>query len=159
MKSTFEKYIVRKPIAPETGVKWGLPEIGIVDLNFFLRYGGPLKEANTMIEYSWIVKDSAFGVTEDKPPHKHNCDELFWFMGTNPSNSDDLGAEAEFWMGEDKETEVIKMNTSGVIYVPKGLLHLPVFFKKVKRPLLWTIIALNIGDTLKDTIKYPVRGI
>lgn len=159
MESRYEKYVVRKPIAPETGVEWGLPELGIVDLNFFLRYGGPLKEANTMIEYAWIVKDSAFGVTGDKPPHTHNCDEIFWFLGTDPQNADDLGAEAEFWMGEGEETEVIKINTSSLVYVPKGLLHLPVFFKNVKRQLLWVIIALNIGDTLKDTVKYPVRGI
>jgi len=157
--SNYEKYVVRKPVLAEKGVQWGLPELGIVDLKFFLRYGGPLKEADTMIEYSWVVKDGAFGVTEDKPPHKHACNEIFWFLGTNPDDPGDLGAEVEFWMGEGKDTEVIKLNTSGVIFTPGGTLHLPVFFKKVKRPVLWTVLGLNIGETLKQTQKYPVRGI
>lgn len=158
-ESKYEKYVTRKPIPPESGVKWGIPELGVLDLKFALRLGGPLKEANTMIEYSWIVKDGAFGVTEDKPPHKHPCDEIFWFLGTNPDNPDDLGGEVEFWMGEREDAEVIKLNTSGVIFTPKDTLHLPVFFKNVKRPLLWVIIALDIEKTLPETKKYPVRGV
>jgi mannose-6-phosphate isomerase-like protein (cupin superfamily) len=153
----YEKYVVRSSIPPDPNIKWGIPELGITDQYFFLKPSGPIKESNTMLEFSWIVKDSAFGVTQDKPPHTHNCDEIFMFMGTDPQNKEDLGGEIEFWMGEGKETEIVKLTTSGLIFVPKGLLHLPVFFKNVKRPLLWVILALSIGDTLKDTVKHPVR--
>ncbi len=159
MQSRYEKYVVREVIPPDPDIKWGIPELGITDQYFYLRPEGPIKESNTMIEYSWITKDSAFGVTGDKPPHSHECDEIFIFQGTNTENRDELGAEIEFWMGEGEETEKIILNTSGMVYVPKGLVHLPLFFKNVKRPLLWMVIALNIGDTLKDTVKYPVRGI
>lgn len=155
--SKYEKYVVRSSIPPDPTIKWGIPELGITDQYFFLKSNGPIKEANTMLEFSWIVKDSAFGVTQDKPPHTHSCDEIFMFMGTDPQNKEDLGGEIEFWMGEGKETEIVKLTTSGLIFVPKGLLHLPVFFKNIKRPLLWVIMALNIGDTLKDTVKHPVR--
>ncbi len=159
MESKYEKYVVRKSTTPEPSIKWGIPELGITDLYHFLKPSGPIKESNTMIEFAWIVKDSVFGVTKDKPPHKHDCDEIFMFMGTNPKDRDELGAEVEFWLGEGEETEKIKVNTSGLVFVPKGLVHLPLFFKNVKKPLLWVVIGLNIGETLKNTTKYPVRGI
>jgi len=159
MKSRYEKYVVRSSTAPDPGIKWGIPELGITDLYHFLSPSGPVKESNTMIEFAWIEKDSAFGVTQDKPPHSHECDEIFLFMGTNPKDRDELGAEVEFWMGVEKETEIIKFITSGLVFVPKGLVHLPLFFKNVKKPLLWIVIGLNIGETLKDTVKYAVRGI
>ncbi len=159
MESKYEKYVVRKSIPPDPNVQWGRPDLGIVDLYFFLRPEGPIKESNTMVEFAWIVKDSAFGVTPDRPPHSHNCDEIFMFLATIPEDREKLSAEVEFWMGDGKDTEKIKIISSGLIFVPKGVVHLPVFFKKVKRPVLWGVIGLNIGETLKDTIKYPFRGV
>ena len=159
MVSKYEKYVVRKSTPPDPNIQWGIPELGITDLYHFLAPSGPIKESNTMVEVAWIAKDSAFGVTQDKPPHAHDCDEIFMFMGTNPEDTDKLGAEIEFWMGEGEETEIIRINTSGLVFVPKGLVHLPLFFKNVKKPLLWTVIALNIGETLKNTTKHPVRGL
>ena len=159
MESKYEKYVVRQTMPPDPGIKWGIPELGITDLHYFLTPTGPIKDSDTMLEFAWIVNDSAFGVTEDKPPHTHDCDEIFLFMGSDPEDKASLGAEIAFWMGEGDETEIIKMNTSGLIFVPKGLLHLPIFFKNVKKPLIWIVIALNIGQTLEGTTKYPVRGL
>jgi hypothetical protein len=159
MQSNHEKYVVRHSTPPDPSIRWGIPEMGITDLYHYLSPGGPIKESNTMIEFAWIEKDSAFGVTEDKPPHSHECDEIFLFMGTNPKNREELNAEVEFWIGEGKGTEIITLITSGLVFVPKGLVHLPLFFKNVKKPLLWMVIGLNIDETLEDTIKYPVRGI
>lgn len=159
MESRYEKYVVRKSTPPDPGVKWGIPEMGIPELYHFLRTAGPVRESNTMMEFAWITRDTAFGVTPDKPPHRHDCAEFFIFMGTNPEDRDELGAEIEFWMGEGEATEIIRIDTSGLVFVPKGLVHLPLFFRNVKKPLLWMVIALNIGETLKDTVKYPVRGL
>jgi hypothetical protein len=159
MASKYAKYVVTKSTPPDPSIKWGIPELGITDLYHFLKPSGPIKESNTMIEFAWIVKDSAFGVTRDKPPHSHDCDEIFIFMGTDPENREKLGADVEFWLGEGKETEIVKINKSGLVFVPKGLAHLPIFFKNVKKPLLWFVIGLNIGETLQNTTKCPVRGI
>jgi hypothetical protein len=57
------------------------------------------------------------------------------------------------------KTEKIKCDTSLVIFVPKNLLHLPFFCRNVRKPLLHMVIGLNIGETPKDTRKYPARGI
>jgi hypothetical protein len=62
-------------------------------------------------------------------------------------------------MGEGEETEKIRIKTSTLVYIPKGLLHLPLFFKNVKKPLLWMVVAFNVGEALKNVTMYPVRGL
>ena len=157
--SSYEKYVVRDPIPPDLSINWGRPELGVILPYFFLRPEGPVKEANSLMEHVWITEDCAFGVTEEKPPHKHDCDEIFLFLGTNPDDSRDLGAEVEFWLGEGEATEKVSFATSAVIFVPGGLLHLPFFCRNVKKPLLHMVLGLNVGETLKSTQKYPVRGV
>lgn len=157
--SRYEKYVVRRPTPPDLNINWGRADLGVMAPFHFLSPTGPIIESNTMVEFAWIVRDCAFGVTQEKAPHKHDCDEIFLFMGTNPEDTNDLGSEVEFWLGEGEETEKIKINTSSLVFIPKGLLHMPLFCKNVKKPLLQVVIGLNIGETLKNTIKYPVRGL
>jgi hypothetical protein len=160
MSSRYEKYIVRRPAPGDPKINWGRPELGVMALKWFL--AGPLKslpESNTMLEYVVLAKDSAFGVTNDRGPHSHDCAELFLFVGLDPDNPDDLGAEVEFWLGEGEELEKVKINTSSLVYVPKGLIHLPLFCRNVKRPFLHMVIGLDIGDTLSRTERFPPRGV
>jgi hypothetical protein len=165
MSSKYEKYVLRSATPPDPAVQWGRPDLGIMAPYFFLSPRIPmLRESNTMVEYVWVVKDSAFGVTNDRGPHRHNCDELFLFIGTNPDNPDDLGAEVEFWMGEGKDLEKIKVSTTSLIYVPKNLLHLPLFCRNVKRPFLHLVIGIPnpkepIDDSLGRTERFPPRGV
>lgn len=165
MASKYEKYVLRKPTPPDSDVNWGRPDLGLMAPSFFLSPRiKKLRESNTMIEYVWVVKDSAFGVTNDRGPHAHDCDEMFLFIGTNPDNPDDLGAEVEFWMGEGKDLEKVKVNTSSLIFVPRGLMHLPLFCKNVKRPFLHAVVAIPnckepIDDTLGRTKRFPPRGV
>jgi hypothetical protein len=66
-------------------------------------------------------------------------------MGTNPKDSDDMGAELEFWLGEGEETEQIRISTSTLVFIPRGLLHMPLFCGKVRKLVLQIVIGLNIG--------------
>ena len=125
----------------------------------FLRPTGPVEGTNTMVEFTWVTKDCASGVTSQKSPHKHDCDEIFIFMGTDPEDVDYLGAEVEFWLGEGEETEKITINTSSLVFIPRGLLHMPMFYKNVRRPSIRMVIGLNVGDALQHTTQYPVRGL
>jgi hypothetical protein len=165
MASKYEKYVLRKATPPDPAVAWGRADLGIMAPYFFL---SPrikiLRESNTMVEYVWVVKDSAFGVTNDRGPHRHDADEMFLFIGTDPENPDDLGAEVEFWMGEGKDLEKIKVTSTSLIFVPKGILHLPLFCKNVRRPFLHLVIALpnckeSIDDSLGRTERHPPRGV
>jgi len=156
----YEKYIVRGVTPGDPKVQWGRPDLGVMHLVWLLAGAkNILPVSNTMLEYTWITKDSAFGVTNDRGPHAHPCAELFLFLGSNPNDFDDLGAEVEFWMGEGADLEKVKLNKSGLIYVPKDLMHLPLFVRNVKRPVLHMVIGLDIGDSLTKTKRYPPRNV
>ena len=112
-----------------------------------------------MVEFMWIWKDNAMGATSEKPPHKHDCDEMFLFLGTNKDDTNDLGAEIEFWLGEGDEADKLTFNTSSFIFVPSNLLHMPIICKNVKKPFVLIVIAPEAGDLRKKVINYPVREI
>jgi hypothetical protein len=50
-------------------------------------------------------------------------------------NFRDFGAEVELVMGKEGEKHVITSTT--FVYIPKGLLHCPLVFKKVDRPIMF----------------------
>jgi len=73
---------------------------------------------------------------EGPPPHKHDADEYIFFLGGDPRNYMDFQAEIDLCLGwgEDQETHTI--NTATVVYIPKGLVHLPWNFKRVDKPII-----------------------
>ena len=50
-------------------------------------------------------------------------------------NFKEFGSEVELVMGEEEETCLI--NTTTWVYVPAGLLHCPLNFKKVDKPIMF----------------------
>lgn len=158
-ESRYEKYIVRKPTHPQHGVDetaWTSVKGSMtVPPLLFLEGDKPIKGANQMVEMVWVWKDTAMGVHPDKPPHKHDCDEMFLFIGTNREDPNDLGAEVEFWLGEEQEADKLIFNTSSLIFVPRGLLHMPIIYRKVENPFLLIVIGVDVGDM--KPIRYPVR--
>lgn len=67
--------------------------------------------------------------------HSHDFDIYLTFLGFDPDNMDDLGAEIEFSFGEEEEKYSIEGATT--IYIPAGLVHCPLNFKKVTKPILF----------------------
>ena len=72
-----------------------------------------------------IVFNVCTGPGPDIPPHKHDVDEYIFFLGGNPQNYKDFPAEIEMCMGYGKDRETHIINTATIIYIPKGLVHLP----------------------------------
>jgi hypothetical protein len=63
-------------------------------------------------------------------PHSHNFDEVLLFTGTNKDDPHDLGGEVELWIEDEKH-----IITKGcMIFIPKGIKHLPIIFRKIDRP-------------------------
>jgi hypothetical protein len=75
------------------------------------------------------------------PPHSHDCDQLLCFIGGNPKNLADLGAEIELCLGEEQEKHLI--NSTSIISIPQGLKHCPLNFKKVDEPFVFLEITLQ----------------
>lgn len=68
-------------------------------------------------------------------PHTHEGHEVLCFIGGNPEDFNDFDAEIELMLGEEEESYVI--NTPSVFSLPPGLVHGPLTFKKVNKPVFF----------------------
>jgi hypothetical protein len=103
-----------------------------------------LKEANTWLDIVWIWEIP-------HPPdllgaHDHPFDEIVLLIGSDPSDVTQLGAEIEWFMGEGDDAERFVLDKTCAIYVPRGLVHGPMNFLRVDRPILNGAIGLACGD-------------
>lgn len=81
--------------------------------------------------------------------HAHPFDELVLLIGSNPRDTKDFGdSEIEWFMGEGAEAERFVIDTTTLIYVPKGLVHGPMNFLKIHMPILNVAIGLKTGEYL-----------
>ena len=77
----------------------------------------------------------------DRIPHTHDFDEFLCFLGGNMENMFDFDATVELSMGEEGEVCLIEQAT--VVYIPAGLVHTPLTFKRIGKPVLFHPIALK----------------
>jgi hypothetical protein len=78
-------------------------------------------------------------------PHEHDFDEVLAMFGSNPENSHDLGAECEFWLGNEKHT----ITKSCIIFIPRGLRHGPIGFTRIDRPVIQFGIRVRKNEEIK----------
>jgi hypothetical protein len=74
-------------------------------------------------------------------PHTHDYHELLCFIGGDPTNLGDFGAEIEICLGEEQEKHVITSTT--VVSIPPGLVHCPLIVKKLDKPVVFLEISLT----------------
>lgn len=128
-ESKYEKYFSRKPWGSIK--RPGTPDdaplyIGIGEEGPVEGWDEPINQVLRPIYKPYKMIDKA---------HRHNCAEILYFIGGNPMDFNNFGAEVELSMGEEEEIQFI--NTTTWVYIPKNLLHCPLVFKKVDRPIMF----------------------
>ena len=80
-------------------------------------------------ECVWFTKAS-----EGSPPeHSHDdVDEILMFFGSDAEHPHDLGGEVELWVGGEKQM----ITESSMVFIPKGVKHCPMYFRRVDRPII-----------------------
>ncbi len=96
-------------------------------------------EGSIIVICQWIWAEEQPGV---QGAHTHPYDEVIGFVGTNPNDPDDLGAEAELWLGD----EQYFINKTFLVYVPKNLVHCPLTIRDIKSPILHFDIQMTTGE-------------
>ncbi len=91
-------------------------------------------DADCSIGYHCISKPMSFD-----HPHSHDFPEMLCFIGGNPEDITNLGAEIEFTLGDEKHV----INTTAVVSIPSGLQHCPIVFTKVAKPLVFLEVSLT----------------
>jgi hypothetical protein len=74
-------------------------------------------------------------------PHSHDFDEFLFFLGSNPADPKDFGAEIEISLGKEGEKQIV--DTATVVCIPKGMVHCPLNFKKIDKPVLFGYIYMS----------------
>ena len=141
----YAQYVVNKAMRPKDFMDEMAASFMTMPPLIFLNGDVPVKGSNQFLEVVWIWAEGAAAINPDRPPHSHEFDEVFVFLGGNSEDPDDLGGEVDFWLGEGEDTEKYTFTTSTSIFVPRGLVHLPMIFKNVKRPFLLVTVGINMG--------------
>jgi hypothetical protein len=132
-ESKYGKYVLREPKGMGAPPKRST-QVRALSLNEELAAGMGGVPVN--FNFMGVVEP---GLMAD-PPHKHEYDELLFFITGDPGIAPDLGGEVEIALGEEWEKQVI--STSAVVCLPRGLQHCPINVKKVNRPFYFGHIML-----------------
>ena len=116
-ETKYGKYILRDPIGK-----------GVFAPSMMLN--GEKDFGGQPLSIAWSSYSEPFDVYQDS--HKHDFDQFLWFLGGDPMDVGNLGAEIEFSLGEEQEKHII--NTASIVYIPKGLYHCPLNYKVVHKP-------------------------
>ena len=74
----------------------------------------------------WISKEGI-----DPRIHSHNHDEYMGFFGSDADHPEELYGEIEYTLGGEEHT----ITKSGLIFIPAGVTHCPIKYKKVGKPI------------------------
>jgi hypothetical protein len=130
----YSKYVINKPVA--TG-GYG-PE--------FIYTGEKEYNSSFTIMFLRITEPTLM----EEFPHSHDFDMYLYFMSFDPDNMGDLGADIEIGLG--KEQEIHKITTPTTVYIPAGMVHCPLEFKRVDKPVLFVHCTLA-SKYVKDAAK------
>ena len=74
--------------------------------------------------------------------HKHDdYNQIIAFIGGDPYDIRNFGAEVEFSLGEEEEVQVI--NSTSFVWIPKGMVHGPLNIKTVNKPIMFMDIVMS----------------
>jgi hypothetical protein len=131
-----KKHFVDKPayeVVPVEDVKGRRPAMTLMSNKL-------VPGSNMYIETGWV-----FGMPDPNPhihEHVHEYDEIVIHLGTDPENQEELGGEIEFVV----DGQPLVVNKTSAVYVPKGVKHGPLVWKKYRRPHLELTIMIGAGS-------------
>ena len=138
-KPKYQKNLVTNPIrerSSEPDIIGRVPSMTYVSHNFF-------PQLELYSRWGWIV-----GMPDPDPHisrHVHDYDEIVIHIGSDPNDPEDLGGELEFMVDD----EPIIINKTSALYIPKGVPHGPVKWKRVTKPHIEMAIVVGTGDFKK----------
>jgi hypothetical protein len=123
----YDKYFVKEPLLDRGGF------YPVVVANGAEHYEG--SEFSLRIHY---ITEPGILVKE---PHSHDFEQFFFFLGADFSNTHEFQAEVELSLGEEVEKHVITVPTT--VHVPVGMVHGPLEFKNVVKPIIFIDTLLS----------------
>jgi hypothetical protein len=134
----YEKYLVREPLylGDRKTTRGGMSPVRMVMCNELI------PDVNVYIDYPWLV-DLPETVIPEHVHEKYN--EVVLHIGGDPNNPEDLGAEVEYYI----DGQLLTFNETTALYMPKGVKHGPLTWKKFSRPHIQMPIIIGGGTLLE----------
>jgi hypothetical protein len=117
-------------------------------------------DRGTNFSFDWSCLSRPIDMRADS--HAHDFDEFLIFTGTDPQDMKEFPAEVELCLGEDCEKYAITEPT--VFYIPRGLRHCPLNFRRIDKPIAyWNIFfspnySLDVAASPKQSGKKAARS-
>jgi hypothetical protein len=132
----YDKLFLREPfgrVTPGPGIK--APPGAPIDKPFWIGIGQEEPEAwgfplSMVLRPIWQQPPN---YKDGGGTHSHHEGEVLYFIGGDPMNFKEFGAEVEFHI--DGEPYFITCTT--FVYIPPDLPHCPLFFRKVDKPIMF----------------------
>jgi hypothetical protein len=135
-REQYEKQLARGKVRPRSGKSMRL-----------FQFSDDVLKGSFYLDVNWIGAGSVSEESLSTKPQIHDdWDEYLIFIGSDPDNPKDLGAEVELWLGDEKHT----ITKTCVVFIPRGLQHTPILFKRVDRPLIW----ITVGPTPRHIARF-----
>ena len=77
----------------------------------------------------------------EKEPHVHDFDMYLHFLSFDPDDMEHLDADIEIGFGPEQEIHHIDSPCS--VFIPKGMLHCPLIFKRVGKPIFFVHTSIS----------------
>jgi hypothetical protein len=141
----YEKYFMKDPgfMPPKDGKRLFDSKVKVPKLHHILGINHKKIEGAITMNCSWMLAGEDAGQMDG---HTHPYPEIIGFVGTNPDDLHDLGAEAEIWMDDEKYV----LTESFLVYVPPNLKHCPLTVRNIKRPVFHFDLQLTTKDFKAD---------
>jgi hypothetical protein len=137
-KTKYEKNLIKKPVR-EVDVTVAKKVKGREYPTMTYMSSDLVPGCNVYLEFGWI-----WDMPEPNPhilEHSHDYDEIVLHIGSDLQNPEELGAEIEFVVGG----EPLKIDKTSALFVPKGVKHGPLTWKRVDKPHIQMAIVLGAG--------------
>jgi hypothetical protein len=132
VETKYSKYLLAEP-----GLRRKAFNPKIVKPKAVLQSGTHFNAGNITICWECVSQPMVM----DPIPHSHDYDEYLSWMGGNAEDVFDFDAEIDIFLGEEGEKHII--NKSTVLYLPAGLVHCPINYKRIGKPILFNVIAYD----------------
>jgi hypothetical protein len=128
----YAKYYKSKPVGDFTKL---YPQLTAPSFHIWGR------EWDSGYRMDWFCVTEPFLMIND--PHTHDFDQFLAFQNADATRVNEFDAEVWLYLGPEGEQEKIVIRETCFVYVPAGMVHTPLEFVKIKKPIVFMDIALT----------------
>ena len=128
------KYIIKNPLANNKYPPY-TPKLSFESKKYF-------QQINISATYTYINQPINMETV-----HTHDFDQFLCIIGT-PEDVRAFDGEVEIYLGEESTKNII--DKTSVVYIPKGLVHGPIIWKRVDKPIMLFNVALSSEYSKKE---------